>query len=195
MQLACQQLTSWQKLARCSRPSLSVNLTGAHLSDPGLVNYIQQLLLRYSIAPCQLNLEVTESVMIVDPGKAIDVLRRIKSLGLSVSLDDFGTGYSSLGYLHQLPVDVLKIDRSFVSCLGDREHRQVAHVTRQASPLSCLLPHQNEVIIKAILDMAAELHIRVVAEGIERDDQRQQLRAMSCQYGQGHLFSKPIESC
>ncbi len=194
MQKACQQLAVWRSHASCAQPSVSVNLTGTHLTAPGLVDYIQQLLLRYPIAPHQLNLEVTESVMIVDAEKAIDALQRIKALGLDVSLDDFGTGYSSLGYLHQLPADAIKIDRSFVSCLGDRTRQLAGHIVRRAVPQSCLLPNQHEVIIKAILDMAAELNIRVVAEGIERDDQLEQLQEMRCSYGQGNLFSKPIEA-
>lgn len=175
MQAACQQLAAWQRQTKAFKPALSINLTSTHLADPDLVNYIQLLLAHYQLAPSQLNLEVTESVMIMDPNRAIDTLRKIKALGISVSLDDFGTGYSSLCYLHQLPADVLKIDRSFVSGLGK-------------------VPSQCDVIIKAILDLAAELNIRVIAEGIERDEQRQQLQLMNCSYGQGNLFSKPIEA-
>ena len=193
MQMACQQLAVWRSHASW-QPSISVNLTGAHLTAPGLVDYIQRLLSCYSIAPHQLNVEVTESVMIVDSDKAINALQRIKSLGLRVSLDDFGTGYSSLCYLHQLPADVIKIDQSFVRCLGDRTCQPAGSLVRRSVPQSCLLPNQHEVIITAILDMAAELNIRVVAEGIERHDQLQQLQKMCCSHGQGNLFSKPIEA-
>lgn len=179
MQTACQQLSLWcEQSSFCSRTSLSVNLSAVHLSQPDLVAYIQELLSQYPIAPHQLNVEITESVMIADPEGAIATLRQLRLLGVRVSLDDFGTGYSSLGYLLQFPVDVLKIDRSFVRSLG------TARGTTS----------QDDVIVRAILALAEGLDIHVVAEGIECDEQLSQLKQMRCSYGQGNLFSKPINA-
>ncbi len=231
MEAACRQLSIWSRPPFLLQLSLSVNLSAAHLAEPDLVEYVQQLLSQYAIKPYQLNLEITESVMIADPERVIDTLGHLKKLGLSVSLDDFGTGYSSLGYLHQFPVDVLKIDRSFVSCLGPAGQR-LSHVSssavnsstvneraneragvneRAGSAFACSsedtpdqvlgytpdnrqrTPAQEEVIVQAIVDLARGLNIRVVAEGIERDDQRLQLRQMHCSYGQGNFFSEPLD--
>lgn len=183
MQAACKQLMLWQRRPGLVRPSLSVNLSGSHLNQPDVVDYIQRLLTRYPIAPQQLNVEVTESVMIADPERAIDTLCRIKALGLSISLDDFGTGYSSLCYLHQLPVDVLKIDRFFVNSLSVPD--------QQADSLRL---NEHEVILASIIELAAKLNIRVVAEGIEHPEQLHQLKQMHCTYGQGNLFSKPVSA-
>ncbi len=217
MQTACQQLMSWQRQLGGMRPSLSVNLSGIHLSQPDLADYVQRLLKRYPIAPQQLNLEVTESVMIADPERAIETLRQIKALGLSISLDDFGTGYSSLCYLHQLPVDVLKIDRFFVSSLGGSDCSAFCSSDRsspnESSPNGSSqnrssqngssqnrsdraqqpLP-QHKVILASIVELAAKLNMRVVAEGIERHAQLHQLKQMHCTYGQGHYFSKPVSA-
>ncbi|MGB3765013.1 MAG: EAL domain-containing protein [Phormidesmis sp.] len=118
IETVCQQLTSWRQSGVQRQPLLSVNLSGAHMSEPGLVDYLSALLTRFAIPARQLNLEITESVMIAEPQQAIETILALKALGLSISLDDFGTGYSSLGYLHRLPVDALKIDRSFLYSLG-----------------------------------------------------------------------------
>lgn len=177
LQQVCQQLQSWQ--SRGMQPYVSVNLSGPHLDRPDLVDYVDCMLGRYAIAPNQLNMEITESVMIADPHQAMTTLGKLRTMGLRVSLDDFGTGYSSLGYLQQFPVDVLKIDRSFVQKLGQANGRS---------------GKQDEFIVKSILSLAEGLNIRVVAEGIEYDDQFCQLKAMRCHYGQGHYFSKAVTS-
>jgi len=172
----CQQLQVWKKRGRY--PYVSVNLSGPHLDRADLVDHIQYMLTKYAVSPQQLNMEITESVMITDPQRAINTLRQLRQLGLRVSLDDFGTGYSSLGYLQQFPVDVLKIDRSFVKRLGRATNRR---------------NKQDEFIVQSILSLAKGLNIRVVAEGIERDDQYLRLKQMHCSYGQGHFFSKPVQ--
>ncbi|MEL7353472.1 MAG: EAL domain-containing protein [Cyanobacteria bacterium P01_A01_bin.116] len=183
MQTACAQISSWSSPSSALRPSLSVNLSAAHLAESDLADYVQQLLCEHSMAPHQLNLEITESVMIGDTQRVIETLIQVKALGVSVSLDDFGTGYSSLCYLHQFPVDVLKIDRSFVRCLGAGK----MPITQQEGP-----PH-GEVILKAILALAKGLDLRVIAEGIERDEQLLELRQLQCSYGQGNFFSQPLK--
>ncbi len=118
IEAVCQQIASWRQSGVQRQPSLSINLSGAHLSEPGLVSYLRALLTRFQIPAQQITLEITESVMITKPQQAIKTILALKTLGLRISLDDFGTGYSSLGYLHRLPVDVLKIDRSFLHSLG-----------------------------------------------------------------------------
>ncbi|MEL6469674.1 MAG: bifunctional diguanylate cyclase/phosphodiesterase [Cyanobacteria bacterium J06623_4] len=175
----CQQLISWRESGLS--PYVSVNLSGSHLSRPDVVDYVQWLLDRFQVDPTQLNLEVTESVMIDEPEQATNTLRQLRQKGLCVSLDDFGTGYSSLGYLQQFPVDVLKIDRSFVQ-----------HLQQPADPDTVIAPCQDKVILQSILSLAEGLGLRVVAEGIERSDQLWQLKQMGCHYGQGNFFSGSV---
>jgi EAL domain-containing protein (putative c-di-GMP-specific phosphodiesterase class I) len=105
---------------------------------------------------------------------AVQLLRRLKALGLQLSIDDFGTGYSSLGYLHRFPVDTLKIDRSFVGRIGEAS--------------------ENIEIVRTIISLAENMGMDVVAEGVETLPQFSQLRALNCQYGQGYLFSRPVDA-
>ncbi|NEP17186.1 MAG: bifunctional diguanylate cyclase/phosphodiesterase [Leptolyngbya sp. SIO4C1] len=171
---ACQQLTRWPVYSTSGAlPAISVNLSGNHLEQTDLVGYIESILADHPVYPRQLTLEITEQVMIQQPEQAIRTLQRLRQLGMRISLDDFGTGYSSLSYLYQLPVDVLKIDRSFVSQLGKTE--------------------QSTAIIKTIISLARDLNIPVVAEGIEHFTQLRQLQQLQCHYGQGDFFSKPLD--
>lgn len=173
LEAVCQQLADWQRSD--TQPSLSVNLSGAHLSEPDLVDYIAQLLDRFEIPASQLNLEITESVLIANQQQAVETLRSLRALGLRISLDDFGTGYSSLWYLHRLPVDMLKIDQAFIRTLGQDPEKPG--------------PPNNEIIVQTILTMAKSLNLQVVAEGIEYPAQLRQLQQMHCHYGQGLLFA------
>jgi EAL domain-containing protein (putative c-di-GMP-specific phosphodiesterase class I) len=126
------------------------------------------------LMPQDLRLEITESVLMHNAAAAEQILNEIKSIGVQLSIDDFGTGYSSLSYLHRFPFDILKIDRSFVSRMNtDKE--------------SC-------GIVKTIITLAQELEKAVVAEGVETDSHRDLLRRLSCPYGQGFLFSRPVEA-
>ncbi len=170
LETACQQLSNWRD--KRLYPFISVNLSGEHLSCLDLVETVETLLLRYGVAPSQLRVEVTESVVIADSEQAIATLNRLKRMGLRVSLDDFGTGYCSFGYLSQFPVDVLKIDKSFVKGLEQPERVRT-----------------NKAIVRSILALAEDLGISVVAEGIEHLEQHQWLRQMGCRYGQGNLFA------
>ncbi|MEL7143345.1 MAG: bifunctional diguanylate cyclase/phosphodiesterase [Cyanobacteria bacterium J06573_11] len=189
MAQACQQLLVWEAIGL--QPSVSVNLSGVHLSQPDLVDYVQSVLEDYPVDPRQLNLEVTESVMISHPEQVIETLHRLRDMGLKVSLDDFGTGYSSLGYLQQLPVDILKIDQSFVQCLGQSTKPEPLSLNSPSAQQQ-MLERQDIVILRSILSLAKGLGLRVVAEGIERDDQLDLLKQLDCCYGQGHLFSKSV---
>ena len=200
LKAACQQLADWQANMPQIKSYLSINLSGAHLSQPGLVDYIQSLLDRYPVRPQRLNVEVTENVLITDPNRAMDTLEKIKRMGIGVSLDDFGTGYSSLSYLQQFPVDVLKIDRTFVSRLRTPvgPYSSASEPWFGLAPNTLTSPHppqalqQSEAIIRAVIAMAEGLNIKVVAEGIEHSSQLAQLKRMGCRYGQGNLFSRSV---
>ena len=189
MERVCRQIVTWQRSgAAMDGLIVNINLSAGHLADPGLVPYIQRLLTYYPISPQQLNLEVTEGELIIDLDRAANVLRQIRTLGISISLDDFGTGYSALSYLDRLPADVLKIDRSFI-------HRMsVANASTATNGLVAQSSQSPQLIVKAILNLAEALNMRVVAEGIENSSQLEQLQAMGCGYGQGYLFSRPTDA-
>jgi diguanylate cyclase (GGDEF)-like protein/PAS domain S-box-containing protein len=183
LEQACQQLIHWHPNRTDGRQlTLSVNLSSAHLAQSNLVDYIAQLLASYPIQPQQLIIEITEEVMIRNPEQVVTVLKRLRHLGVQASLDDFGTGYSSLSYLHQFPVTALKIDRSFVQQL-----------IMPTSLLTNADPAQNETIVRAIINLAQNLGIRTIAEGIETHHQLQILRDMGCEYAQGNYFSNPMD--
>jgi diguanylate cyclase (GGDEF)-like protein len=154
--------------------SISVNLSGKQFSDPNLVDVVQESLRQSGLSPQQLRLEITESVMMENAKSALEILRALKKLDIQISLDDFGTGYSSLSYIREFPIDFLKIDRSFVS-----------RMTENA---------KDEEIVRMILVLAETLGLRVVAEGIETSQHLEHLRSLRCTYGQGYLFSKPLDS-
>ncbi|MFK8182964.1 MAG: putative bifunctional diguanylate cyclase/phosphodiesterase [Phormidesmis sp.] len=193
LETVCQQLAAWRQ------PDLvvNVNLSADHLMQPDLVNYIQRLLRYYAISPHQLNLEITEGQLIDDFDRAIAILHQIRALGISVSLDDFGTGYCSLNYLDRLPADVLKIDQSFIRRMSVIEPDKTMTKAEISSAQSLTqLPNSQspQIIVQAILELAAELNIRVVAEGIEQLEQLELLKEMRCGYGQGYLFSRPTNA-
>ncbi len=181
MESACQRLAKWQ--AQQLYPSLSVNLSGEQLNRTDVTSFVRSLISRYAISPAQLNLEVTENVLIAEPDQAIETLRQLKKMGLRLSLDDFGTGYSSLEYLHQFPVDVLKIDKSFIHAMNRSASLSDSQVQTDS---------QSQVILRSILALAKGLGLEVVAEGIECADQCDQLREMQCTYGQGNFFAGPV---
>lgn len=170
---SCQQLRQWQLQFPAMKPlTINVNLSGKHFSQPHLVEQIQQILQETGLAPSSLKLEITESAIITSPEQAAIVLKQLKALGMQLCIDDFGTGYSSLAYLHYFPIDVLKIDRSFVNQM-DKNGEQLA-------------------IIRAIVTLAHNLGMNVVAEGVETTNQLQQLRKLQCDQAQGYLFSRPL---
>ena len=151
---------------------MSVNLSGKQLSQVDLIERVEAVLNETGIDPWQLKLEITESVVMENAELAAVTLARLRGLGVRLSIDDFGTGYSSLSYLNRFPVDILKIDRSFVSRLDQGD--------------------ENVEIVKTIVTLAGNLGMQVIAEGVETEDQLQQLRRLKCQYGQGYLFSKAL---
>ncbi len=169
---ACEQFMHWRATLGDTAPcSVAVNLSRAQLRQGDLIEIVQHELLRTGMQPQWLRLEVTESLAMQDSG-ALAVLHRLKGLGISLALDDFGTGYSSLACLHEIPVDVLKIDRSFVSQLTQSNHRRV--------------------LIQATVLVARALGIQTVAEGVETPEQARLLDNLGCSMGQGYLFGRPM---
>ncbi len=150
---------------------LSVNLSGRHFADDAVIGTVADFLSRTGCPPENLELELTESILINDPDGALRILRELKGLGVLIALDDFGTGFSSLSYLHRFPIDVLKIDQVFV-----REMEQSA---------------QSHKIIGAIAQLARSLDLTVIAEGVENQHCEEMLAELGCHYGQGFFYGKP----
>jgi diguanylate cyclase (GGDEF)-like protein/PAS domain S-box-containing protein len=170
---ACDQLARWSRELRTPEPlSVSVNLSGRQLTESDLVMGTLRTLEDTGLYAEQLTLEITESAVMQDPDNARERLGELRSLGIGISIDDFGTGYSSLSYLHRLPLTALKIDRTFVSAMGENvREAQICH---------------------AIVTLAHNLGLTVIAEGIETKEQRTQLRELHCEYGQGFHFAVPL---
>jgi diguanylate cyclase (GGDEF)-like protein len=172
---ACSQLRIWQDFFPSNPPLLvSVNLSSKQFAQVDLVEQIEQTLVKMSIDGHSLKLEITESIAMTDVEDTIALLLRLKALNLHLSIDDFGTGYSSLSYLHRFPTDTIKVDRSFVSRMGDQS--EDAH------------------IVKTIVMLGHNLGMEIVAEGVETAEQLAQLRSLNCEYGQGYFFSRPVSS-
>ena len=172
LESACKQVKEWQLRFPADVPlSIAVNLSGKHFADPQLVSQIKNVLALSGLDPASLKLELTESAIMENAERAIQMLSQIKETGVQLSIDDFGTGYSSLSYLHRFPIDLLKVDRSFVSAMEENS--------------------ENGEIVRTVIALAKALRLKVVAEGIESIHQFHQLRILKCEYGQGYLFSKP----
>jgi predicted signal transduction protein with EAL and GGDEF domain len=170
---ACSQMRDWQ-LRFPSQPALTiaVNFSAKQFIQPNLVEQVKQVLGETHLDPGSLKIELTESVAMQDAERTTRILTELRALGLGTSIDDFGTGYSSLSYLIRLPLDILKLDRSFVSRMDkNKESRQIVHT---------------------IISLADNLGMDVVAEGIETVEQADELKLLGCQYAQGYFFSKPI---
>lgn len=172
---ACRQLSIWQAEYPSEPPlMMSINLSGKQLTQPDLIEYIEQTIKKVGLDGRSLKLEITESVAMEDVESAIAILLQLRSLNIQLSIDDFGTGYSSLSYLHRFPVNTLKVDRSFVSRMSDTD--------------------DDVSIVKTIIMLSHTLGMNVVAEGIETKEQQAQLESLGCEYGQGYFFSKPLDS-
>jgi diguanylate cyclase (GGDEF)-like protein len=169
---AVRQLATWRAEFPDGYPlTLDVNLSADQLSDPSLVGEVLSLIDETGIDPGRLVLEITESALVQDLSSAVRRLRQIKAMGVRLALDDFGTGYSSLSYLKDLPVDILKIDRSFVTDLEDGG--------------------VGAAMMKGIVELGAGLGIELVCEGIETVEQRRLLSSAGCRMGQGYLWARP----
>jgi len=169
---ACQRLADWQRMAPGLR--VAVNLSARQFASPGLLYSIEAALDFSGLPPEQLEVEITEGTAMVDAERTVDTLRRLKDLGIKLALDDFGTGYSSLSYLKRFPLDVLKIDQSFVrNILGSGGDR---------------------AITQAVISLARSFGMAVIAEGVETEAQKTLLQEMGCDAYQGYLFSQPLSA-
>lgn len=167
------QIATWQKISRATKNLIvSVNVSGKHLSKDELVDDVENALHISKISPTSLKLEITESAAMENAEHTISVLNRLKNLGVQLSIDDFGTGYSSFSYLHRLPFDTLKIDRSFVYNVGEQG--------------------ENSEILQSIISLAKNLRKKVIAEGIETESQLALLQNLGCDYGQGYVMARPM---
>jgi diguanylate cyclase (GGDEF)-like protein/PAS domain S-box-containing protein len=174
-QQACQQLLEWDQLLPREIPlTMSVNVSAPQFREPGLIDRIDQLLMDLGLTSSRLCLEITESVLIDNAEAAALTFSQLRAMGIQLYMDDFGTGYSSLNYLHRFPLNALKIDRSFVSQMNPRD--------------------KNFEVVKTIITLAKNLGIDVIAEGIETEQQLNQLQELDCDFGQGFFFSRPMNA-
>lgn len=170
---ACTAMQSWTaKYPATEGLTIAVNISAKQFAESTLSGDVECILKRSGLRPDRLKLEITETVVMLDAMKSVNQLKSLKSLGILLSIDDFGTGYSSMSYLQRFPTDQLKIDLSFVQRM-------------ESTP-------ENIEIIRAIVNMAHSLRLRVVAEGIETERQRDLLYSLQCDYGQGYLYSRPL---
>jgi len=170
---ACGQLTRWRAALGSSAPGwVSVNVSARQFQDPSLVGDVERAIRDHGLRPSDLILELTENLVIEDAEGTIERLETLRALGVRLAIDDFGTGYSSLSYLHRLPVEIVKIDRSFVTDMD-------------GSP-------KRSAFVHAIVALAGSLGLRTIAEGIETEAQARSLRALGCELGQGYEFSRPL---
>jgi diguanylate cyclase (GGDEF)-like protein len=175
LQKACHQGALWRaKYPGHPGLGIGVNISGAQLREPGLVQEVADALSDSQLDPTGLTLEITETALMETFDNAIEQIDALNELGVELAIDDFGTGYSSLRYLRRLPLDVMKIERSFIGGIGG--------------------PGEEAELLRAIIDLARIFGLHVVAEGIERPEQRERLLELGCKLGQGHLLSEPLDA-
>jgi diguanylate cyclase (GGDEF)-like protein len=173
LESACEQIRRWER-AGIEVESIGINLSAGQFQQPDFDVHVRRVIECSGIAPGKIELEITESMLMHDPGQAIQTLSRLKQLGVSLSVDDFGTGYSGLSYLKQLPLDSLKIARNFIS-----------HITQD---------QEDATIALAIINLAHNLGLQVVAEGVETEAQARFLAANRCDFLQGFFFALPLDA-
>ena len=172
---ACAHVARWRALhPELASLGVSVNLAARQLS-PDLIDIVREVLAETGLPADALCLEITESVLLEDGESAAEVLTALKSLGVRIGVDDFGTGFSSLTYLRRFPVDVIKIDQSFVAGLGTSR--------------------EDRIIVSGVIDLASALGIATVAEGVETSTQLEELKGLGCEQAQGYLWSRPVAEC
>jgi len=175
MREVCRQAREWQTQFRQeSALMVSVNMSGKHLQQATLIDEVQEVLQQTGLDPRHLIIEITETVAMAGAETTIEILSKLKGLGVLLAIDDFGTGFSSLAYLKRFPVDMLKIDKSFVDGIANRGH--------------------DRAIVEAIIALGHALNLRVIAEGVEHPEQLQQLKSLGSEFGQGYFFSQPLSN-
>jgi predicted signal transduction protein with EAL and GGDEF domain len=175
LQAACRQICAWNLQFPCTPAfTIAVNISAKQFAQPDLVSQIGQVLSETGLAPEILRLELTESLTMRDEERTTRILGELKKLGVRLCIDDFGTGYSSLSYLRRFALDILKIDRSFVTDMLNNS--------------------ESQEIVKTILSLGANLRMKVIAEGVETFEQMTMLKSLGCEFAQGYLFSRPVNS-
>ena len=169
---ACLQVREWQKITGNDALKINVNLSARQLAQNDLAEQVLEILEETGLSHDSLRLEITETAIMHNSAEAFQVLQALKDLGVGLCIDDFGIGYSSLSRLQQLPIDILKIDRSFVQNIGAKG--------------------ENTEIVRTIIDLAVSLRMDVVAEGVETREQLEGLRSLNCRNIQGFYFAKPM---
>jgi len=169
---ACIQNKKWQEVNSLSPISVAVNISGLQFKEPTFLNEITEILNISRLDPKYLELELTESILMDDVEPTIEKLKSIREKGISISIDDFGTGYSSLNYIRRFPLDILKIDRSFINDISDG--------------------HEGVSIVRAIVSLARNLGLDVIAEGVETGEQLSFLNTLNCRKIQGYFYHRPI---
>jgi len=173
LKTAIMQKRQWEKNGYKSL-KIAVNMSGHVISDESIVDSLCEMLHTFEVMPGEIEIEVTETALMLDLEKAKDSLKRLRAYGVSIALDDFGTGYSSLTYLHTLPFDILKMDREFIKNIKAED--------------------EDSFIYKSVIDLAHNMNLNIVAEGIETKEQRDFLLKNYCDIGQGYYFSKPVSA-
>jgi EAL domain-containing protein (putative c-di-GMP-specific phosphodiesterase class I) len=175
LEQACTQAAEWQRNHNLTgRLRMSVNISARHFQHKGLYDDVARAVRAADLDPTSLVLEITESVLVQDAESVIAQMLELKLLGVAFAIDDFGTGYSSLSYLKRFPIDILKVDKSFVDDVGNSV--------------------EQGALAEAIVQLGKTLHLETVAEGVEQSAQVDGLRALGCQYGQGFFFAKPLRA-
>jgi diguanylate cyclase (GGDEF)-like protein len=168
----CRQVKIWQERS-LNRPfAVSINLSNKQFQDNGFIKKVQEIIERNGVDPRVLKFELTESLIVENSSELKDQLNKLRDMGCQILIDDFGTGYSSLSYLHTLPIDILKIDRSFINRISDEKGN----------------------IVNTIINLAHSLNMKVVAEGVETPEQFEILKEMKCELIQGYYFSRPVDA-
>jgi len=175
LQRACEQAVIWRRSLGPSRPfKVNVNLSRRQLMKPDLIPMLERVMEETGVHPSDLVLELTETSMMDERIDAVEIMGRIKELGIGMAMDDFGTGHSSLSCLRQFPIQTLKIDRAFLLTITEKR--------------------EFSAVVQAIITLAYNLNLKVVAEGVEDAEQLVQLQAMECGYAQGYYFSRPVDA-
>jgi len=172
LETACAQLHAWQKHVHTQDLTMAVNVSAKQFRQADFATQVQAVVQRHAINPMLLKLELTESLLLENIEDTIATMNVLNDIGVQFSLDDFGTGYSSLQYLKRLPLDQLKIDKSFVRDI--------------------VVDSSDKAIVRTIIAIAKSMDLDVIAEGVETDEQRNQLFGCGCIHFQGYLFGKPV---
>jgi diguanylate cyclase len=166
------QILAWSSVTELAQIHVAVNISGRHVLSRQLPAHLREVLERTGVDPHRLSIEITETVLLTDLVVAAAELDSVRALGVKVAIDDFGTGYTSLAHLQQLPIDTIKIDRSFISQLGER---------------------RGSSLVRMVTDLGHAIDINIIAEGVETDEEMNTLQAMGTDHLQGFLLSRPLD--